>query len=654
MLSLYPASLSVTPMIKFTRIANLSLMILLVLISLLEAMGRLPQRLVTLFGPWTELMALPIIHLIPWFALNDTAKPRFLRFARGFAAINLMLAIALCVRVISNPDLLNRPPFMMSMLLTALLALLNFLGLNQKYKHLQLAVGPLPKQPARLTAWSAYMMAHWRGQLSLAQSFWVNGFGIGSLLAALMMIGLSRLLEVTDVSLRMLAAINIVGFVISGMLWLWAITGIIRSASKHAERGGSGWVAGLTMMLVFFNALAMLLSTLSSYLPQMKEYALIATGHDSMSTVVITSTPKGDVLNLRGTLGEGSMAGFAAALEKSPQVKTISLNSPGGRLREAQQMASLLKSRQLNTYVEGECSSACTYVFLAGKDRAATPNAHIGFHQPSFPGVSDTTLAIASSGMEKYYRSANLPDDFIQRVLQIKPEGMWYPNREELLKARVITRVSLGSEANSLFDLQSRDEVFANLNNSSIWRQYERHSPGKMNEVADLIWNMRQQGKDLLDIQDAVKTATRDIYLRALKSAPDDLLDEHAQLLSEQLEAARHISPQACGQLIKGRLSIHRTMPEELVKRDTALMEKMLASSPRSVSHYMGSKEFARSASKLQERLSPLQRQVTANLAAYDSQPMFQCDAILSMYRNILRMQDTDRHIILSALMQAK
>ena len=56
----------------------------------------------------------------------------------------------------------------------------------------------------------------------------------------------------------------------------------------------------------------------------------------------------------------------------------------------------------------------------------------------------------------------------------------------------------------------------------------------------------------------------------------------------------------------------------------------------------------------MQQQLSPLQRQVTADLAAYDNQPMFQCDAMISMYRNILRMQDTDRHIILSALMQAK
>ncbi|MFZ6679309.1 ATP-dependent Clp protease proteolytic subunit [Undibacterium sp. Tian12W] len=641
-------------MIKFTRFANLSLMILLVLISLLEAMGKLPQRLAALFVSWPGLLVLVVISLIPWYALQDTAKPRYLRFARGFAAINLMLAIIFCTRIIMSPELLKNQKIMTGMLLIALPALLNFLALNQKQKQFQLAAGVLPKQPARLATWGAYMMAHWRGQLPLAQSFWVNGLGIGNLLAALMVTGLSRLLEVTDASLRMLSAISIVGFVIFGMLWLWAVTGIIRSAGKHAARGGSGWVAGLTMLMVFFSVLAMLFSAQSYYLPQMKEYALLATGHDSMKAVEISSQPNGHVLNLRGTLGEGSMARFAAALEKTPQLKTISLNSPGGRLREAKQMAALLKSRQLNTYVEGECSSACTYVFLAGKDRAATPNAHIGFHQPSFPGIGSTELAIAASGMEKYYRAANLPEDFIRRVLQIQPEGMWYPNREELLKANVVNRVSLGNEGHTMFDLESREEVFASLNNSGIWRYYEKRSPGKIDEVTDLIWNMKLQGKSRPEIQDAVKMATKEVYLRAQKTAPDDLLDEHAQLLTEMLEAARKISPQACGQLIKGTLNTHRTMPEELVKRDTALMEKILASSPRSVSHYMGSKEFSRSASKLQERLSPLQRQVTANLAAYDDQPMFQCDAILSMYRNILRMQDTDRHIILSALMQAK
>ncbi|MES2038403.1 MAG: ATP-dependent Clp protease proteolytic subunit [Pseudomonadota bacterium] len=641
-------------MIKFTRLTNLLLMILLVLVALLQIMGKSPDRLGAFFPAWPGLLMFASAYFIPWCALSDTAKPGLLNFAKGYTALVLMFAIIGPVCVVLNGEVISIPTALMGVSLVGLPALLNFLALNQKLTQLHAFSCTVQTAPPSQSGTGNYIKAHWRGQLSLGKSFWLNGVGIGNLLAALMVTGLARLMEASDTSLRILAGVSLLGFAIAVLVWLWSITGIIRSASKHTARGGSGLVAGLTLLLAFFNILGMLLNASSSYVPQMKEFAMLASGHDSMKRVEISTSDKGDVLQLRGTIGEGSMASFADALKKNPQVKTVSLSSPGGRLREAQQIAKLIKSGQLNTYVEGECSSACTYVFLAGKDRAATPNAHIGFHQPSFPGIGGAELAVATDSMAKHYRAANLPEDFIQIAIHTKAEGMWYPNREEMVKAGVITRVSLGGEDNALFNMQSREEVFKDLSNSTVWRNYERRAPGKINEVADLIWTMKLAGKDRQTIQDAVTLASRDVYLRALKSAPDDLLDEYAQLLSEQLESARQLSPQACTKLIQGTLSIQRTMPEELIKRDTVLLEKIMASKPRSRSYTMASKEFATSARKLQDLMSPLQRQITANLEAYANQPILQCEGVIGLYSKILRMQDADRHVILSALMQAK
>lgn len=641
-------------MIKLTRLTNLLLMIMLGVVALLRVVGISPHKLVTFFPAWPGLLMLLSVYLVPWCALSNDASLRLLRIARGYTTFTLMFSIVVPVCITFNANVTNMPDILMTILLAGLPGLLSLNALNKKLARDHVSSGVvLAAEPGQLDSRN-YFMAHWRGQLSLSKSFWLNGVGIGYLLAVLLVSGIAKLIEASDVSLRMLAGISIMIFALAALIWLWAITGILRSASKHTARGGSGLVAGLTILLALSNVLGVLLKASSSYVPQMKEFAMLATGHDNMKRVGISGVAKGDVLNLRGTIGEGSMANFVEALEKNPRVKTISLNSPGGRLREAQQIARLLKSRQLNTYVEGECSSACTYVFLAGKDRAATPNAHIGFHQPSFPGIGEAELAIATENMAKHYRVANLPEDFIQIAINTKAEGMWYPSREEMVKARVITRVSLGGEANALFDMQSREEVFKNLSNSTVWRNYERRAPGKIEQVTDLIWSMKLAGKDSQTIQDAVKLASKDVYLLALKSAPDDLLDEYAQLLSEQLEAARQISPQACAQLIKGTLSTQRTMPDQLIKRDSALLEKIMASEPRSRSYTMTSKEFARSAKKLQDLMSPLQRQITANLDAYANQPILQCEGVIGLYRNILHMQDVDRHIILSALVQAK
>src|SRR5207249_6328862 len=127
-------------------------------------------------------------------------------------------------------------------------------------------------------------------------------------------------------------------------------------------------------------------------------------------------------------------------------------NSRGGRLAEAQKVASAIRARTLDTYVEDLCASACTYAFLAGRDRAATPNARIGFHQPSFVGLDPSTQESATREMMVVYRNAGLPDTFIGRVAGTSPEHMWFPTRDELIEAHVITRVSLGGEA-ALFRL---------------------------------------------------------------------------------------------------------------------------------------------------------------------------------------------------------
>lgn len=143
-----------------------------------------------------------------------------------------------------------------------------------------------------------------------------------------------------------------------------------------------------------------------------------------------------------GTLREGSAAKVQKILDAAPGATTLVLNSNGGRLFEAQQLARAVRNRNLDTYVEHQCVSACTYIFLAGRDRVATPNAKIGFHQPSFPGLDADTQRFMMQDMINVYRATGLPDEFIQRIGRTSPEDMWYPTREELIDSNVITRIS--------------------------------------------------------------------------------------------------------------------------------------------------------------------------------------------------------------------
>jgi hypothetical protein len=90
--------------------------------------------------------------------------------------------------------------------------------------------------------------------------------------------------------------------------------------------------------------------------------------------------------------------GLERFLNAMAGVRTVRLNSNGGRILEAHRMSDLITSRNLATFVARDCLSACTIVFLGGKERFMLPTVRLGFHQPAFRGMtaSDRRAAIAT------------------------------------------------------------------------------------------------------------------------------------------------------------------------------------------------------------------------------------------------------------------
>ena len=106
---------------------------------------------------------------------------------------------------------------------------------------------------------------------------------------------------------------------------------------------------------------------------------------------------------------------------------------------EAQQLARLIRERGLDTLVDGQCASACTIALIAGRHRIAGPSAAIGFHQPTFPGLSEHERAMMIADMRRLYSEGGISGAFLDCVLRVAPDDMWYPTQAELLAARVIT-----------------------------------------------------------------------------------------------------------------------------------------------------------------------------------------------------------------------
>jgi hypothetical protein len=81
-------------------------------------------------------------------------------------------------------------------------------------------------------------------------------------------------------------------------------------------------------------------------------------------------------------------------------------------------------------------------VFLGGRERYMLPSARLGFHQPAFRGMtgSDRRAAIAAE-QQRLQQRFGLSVAFAARANSAPPSGMWYPDKDELMRERVVTRL---------------------------------------------------------------------------------------------------------------------------------------------------------------------------------------------------------------------
>ena len=164
-----------------------------------------------------------------------------------------------------------------------------------------------------------------------------------------------------------------------------------------------------------------------------------------------------------GALDEYDETEVISYLFDNPQIKTLRVTGPGGYLPTASAIAEYLIRHDINTEAIGECDSACTQIFLGGKTRALAPGAKLGFHRPHLVkereqkfyeenhikkgwkdrfdyGIDTYDLAMVHMAKSiEYMLSRGVDIDFILKKYSTSSYDMWYPSREELLEAGVVT-----------------------------------------------------------------------------------------------------------------------------------------------------------------------------------------------------------------------
>ena len=276
------------------------------------------------------------------------------------------------------------------------------------------------------------MKEHWRGNLPLTLSCCVNGLFAALVVAVLTTYAVDQIFQ-SDLSEKAWLAATLAAFGLSIAISVWAIIGIWRSATRYQAEEGTIKSALIAKLFASIGALG-LVSQLSQTPSPIVDNALVVGGIYPFGVPAVLSI-NGRTLHIDGSITAEVAEQFKELIGKHPEVIQVSLTSLGGSIDAAVEISSVIKKRNLSTVAVGECSSACTLIFLSSKVRAFDVDASLGFHSPSGGVYGDDVVVNGGSlEMRLAYADAGLSEPFADKVFGTPSNSMWQPTDDMLIK----------------------------------------------------------------------------------------------------------------------------------------------------------------------------------------------------------------------------
>jgi hypothetical protein len=421
----------------------------------------------------------------------------------------------------------------------------------------------------------------WRGDYSLALSFWV----IAPLMIALAFVlpeGVGYVVRAQDFNpfLILGAIVAIWGIVVVAQLYL--IVGVWRSAANlRWDRAAKGkrslWaivaqgvlvVVALNLLRVFFHAA----------IPELAEGSRMALLDDpALPPYSMRLMRDGTEAEIAGGFKYGLARDAETLFASAPQLRVVHLNSAGGRLGEAIKLARMIRAHGYITYTSVSCASACTIAYAAGRERHLRAGARLGFHRGIFAGSEN------AEEMRRLLLAGGLEASFVERAVAQSPSSMWYPTDAELGAARVVTAiVDSYRYAASGFGAQGTLMVFEDaLRQTPAIEVLETAEPRLFEEMAALYLQRYTEDRSAGEIEDELRAAKIAPFIaNRLPRAEDDILVDYAHLYADQYAALNARDPAACFAFVTkgGDARLVALMGADLQRRELALTDRVMRS----------------------------------------------------------------------------
>lgn len=291
-----------------------------------------------------------------------------------------------------------------------------------------------------------YLLAHWHGKLSLKVSFWLNTIGL-LLIVSYAEWAILIALANPKTDLVKLAFISL--FLTRLIIFPWQLIGLFRAIEHNYDQHKNILITrimqSLALLLIIFT-FAYSLSLIQSAYFYKQQFA--RTAQPALkNTYQLKINSQETLLTVEGDIDIGITHATEKILLKNPTIQHIVLNSKGGQIYEGRGISKLITKHHLNTYVYGECSSACVTAFAGGIQRYLGKQGKLGFHQYKFD-TSKTGLRIPffniNAEQQKdsaLFASQGVKLTFINKIFAQPPHQIWYPEHSELISSNLVHQI---------------------------------------------------------------------------------------------------------------------------------------------------------------------------------------------------------------------
>ena len=153
----------------------------------------------------------------------------------------------------------------------------------------------------------------------------------------------------------------------------------------------------------------------------------------------------GTSLVLNGAIGANTYDYMVQEFNRTKPVRIV-VNSPGGLIGEALEIAEFIKGRSISVYVFDVCASACVIIAAASPNLTASSKAKFGFHQGAALVVSENSLSKltslqATEVLLDALRGEGIPEEILDEAQKTAPGEMYFVTAQQLYDAGVVTSV---------------------------------------------------------------------------------------------------------------------------------------------------------------------------------------------------------------------